>query len=449
MKKKRLTFDHILTPAGILSRQTLLIDDHGLISAIEDAGEQVSDGFFALPGMPNAHSHSFQRVLCGYGERAQPAGSGKDSFWSWRELMYRLAASVTEHDLYVIAKQAFSEMLAAGYTAVAEFHYLHHLPDGTRSPAMGQALIAAAGKTGIRLLLLPVLYQHGGFGQPPGPGQLRFIHDDVDDYCRLLEQLSAAALGFAPHSLRAVAAEKLPDILRAVDSVLGADYPIHMHISEQGREIEECLAHHGKRPLEVLSAYADLGPRWNLVHGTHFSTRELRLATDSGCQIVLCPLTEACLGDGIFPATEFQALGGRWAIGSDSNARIDPVEELRLLEYGQRLRDRLRARLADEHSFGARLWQTACDGGAAAMALPAGRIAVGQLADLTVLDNRGSLNGPAVDLLADALIVGGGRQNVAATYVGGELRAENGEPVGGWDESATEFAATIRRLLEE
>ena len=282
METKRLTFDHILTPAGTLSRQSLSIGEDGRISAIEDAGDRPSDGFFALPGMPNAHSHSFQRALCGYGETAQVEESGKDSFWSWREHMYRLAGKITEQDLHVIATQAFGEMLAAGFSSVAEFHYLHHRVDGARSPAMGRAIIAAAQDTGIRLLLLPVLYRQGGFTEPPGAAQSRFVHDEIDGFCRLLEQLSAVPLGFAPHSLRAVAVEDLYAILAAVDSVLGADYPIHIHISEQQREVEECIAHHGARPLEVLAKHTELGPRWNLVHGTHFSPTELALASDSG-----------------------------------------------------------------------------------------------------------------------------------------------------------------------
>ena len=445
MERNRLTFDHILTPAGTLSRQSLLIDDDGRISALEDAGDRPSDGFFAVPGMPNAHSHSFQRALCGYGEAAQSKGSVRDSFWSWREYMYRLAEKITEQDLYVIARQAFGEMLAAGFTSVAEFHYLHHQPDGKQSPAMGQAVIAAARNTGIRLLLLPVLYQQGGFAQPPAATQSRFVHDEIEEFCRLLEQLSATPLGIAPHSLRAVAVEDLSAILNAVDSVLGAHYPIHIHISEQIREVEECVAHHGARPLEVLSKYTELGPRWSLVHGTHFSQDELTLASASRCQVVLCPLTEAYLADGIFPATDFQRLGGCWAIGSDSNARIDPIEELRLLEYGQRLRDQLRARLANEQSLGATMWQQACEGGAAALDMQLGRIEAGCFADLTVFAQKGALNGPAAEVLADALIIGGSRQEVAAVYVGGELRARDGAPIG--ESQDQEYAATIARLL--
>ncbi|MEE8108708.1 MAG: amidohydrolase family protein, partial [Gammaproteobacteria bacterium] len=345
------------------------------------------------------------------------------------------------------ATQAFAEMLAAGFSSVAEFHYLHHRVDGARSPAMGRAIIAAAQDTGIRLLLLPVLYRQGGFNEPPGAAQSRFVHDEIDGFCRLLEQLSAVRLGFAPHSLRAVAVEDLCSILDAVDSVLGADYPIHIHISEQQREVEECIAHHGARPLEVLAKHTELGPRWNLVHGTHFLPAELALASDSGCQVVLCPLTEASLADGIFPATAFQRLGGRWAIGSDSNARIDPIEELRLLEYGQRLRDGLRARLAGEESLGATLWQQACDGGAAALAMPVGRLEAGFYADITVLAKTGVLNGPAPERLLDALIAGGSRQDVAAVYVGGELRARDGAALGGGVDQQQRYAATIARLL--
>jgi len=446
--RKRLTFDHILTPAGILSRQTLLIGDDGRIEAIEDAGERTSDGFLALPGMPNAHSHSFQRALCGYGETAGAWASSKDSFWSWREHMYRLGGKIKEQDMYVIARQAFGEMLAAGFSSVAEFHYLHHQVDGSRSPAMAKAVIGAAEDTGIRLLMLPVLYQHGGFEEPAGHAQNRFVYEHIDDFCRLLEQLSGTPLGLAPHSLRAVAAEDLPEMFKAVNSVLGDSYPIHIHISEQQREVDECDARYGARPLQVLAEHTRLGPRWNLVHGTHFSETELALACKEKCRLVLCPLTEANLADGTSPAGVFQRMGGHWAIGSDGNSRIDPIEELRLLEYSQRLRDRLRARLASEQSLGATMWQNACDGGAAALAMPVGRLAPGFLADLVAFDQSGVLNGPAPERLVDALLVGGGSERVAAVYVGGELRVQHGQPARSTDGEDTEFAATIKGLME-
>ena len=435
MTQKRLTFDHILTPAGTLSRQSILLDEQGRITAIEDAGDRASDGVFAIPGMPNAHSHCFQRVLRGLGEYR---GASDDSFWSWRELMYRLASSISPDDLYVVASQAYSEMLASGFTSVAEFHYLHHGVDGLQSTDMADAVINAARDVGIRIRLLPVLYQRGGFDQAPLAEQSRFVFEEIDDYCRLLANLSDVPLGFAPHSLRAVPVETLAASIDAVDDALGSDYPVHIHISEQEREVEECAKQYGVPPLELLDRHVALGPRWNLVHGTHFSASERSRVVERGCQIVLCPSTEAYLGDGIFDAVDYVGAGGRWAIGSDSNARIDPVEELRLLEYGQRLRDQRRARLATKRSFGEHLWRQACEGGAAALMMDVGAIEVGQFADLLLIDDTGALAGAAPQSMLDALLVGGSGGSIERVFVGGDEKTPVDEP---------RYAETVRQLM--
>lgn len=440
---KRLTFRYVLTPNGVERDRTLEIDAAGTITAITPATGP-ADGFLVLPGMPNAHSHAFQRALAGFGE----ARRGEDSFWSWREAMYKLAGRVTPDDMRVIARQAFADMLRGGYTGVAEFHYLHGLPDAGQGAAMAEAVIAAAADVGIRLTLLPVLYQAGGFGRPAQPAQRRFVHESLDDYFRLVEQLRGkTALGIAPHSLRAVPVERLPELVDRARALLGADCPVHIHIGEQTAEIEQCHAHYGCGPVELLTRHVELDAHWNLVHATHATEAERRLIRKHDATVVLCPLTEAYLGDGVFAAAEYAAAGGRYAIGSDSNIRADAVEELRLLEFGQRLIDRQRARLATESGLGGPLWKAAAAGGAGALGKHGGTIAVGRAADLVVLDASSSaLAGHEAATLLDALTIGGGRADFAAVYVAGDKRIERGEVVGRMDPRPA-FDATVRRLL--
>ncbi|MDE2273996.1 MAG: formimidoylglutamate deiminase [Gammaproteobacteria bacterium] len=437
----RLSFNYLLTPDGLRADQTLVVDSDGIIEAIESGGKG-AHGFFAVPGMPNAHSHAFQRALSGFGERAR----GQDSFWSWREAMYRLAARITPEDLLVIARQAFREMLRAGFTSVAEFHYLHHLSDGRSGPQMAQAVIEAARAAGIHLVLLPVFYQQGGFNTPPAECQRRFVHASIEDYCRLLQELRGVPLGIAPHSLRAVALQTLAQLLVQADAAIGSRRPIHIHISEQRREVEECQAAFGRTPIDLLAHTVQLDARWNLVHATHASAAERAHIVQRGATVVLCPLTEAGLGDGLFAAEEYACAGGRFAIGSDSNCRIDAVEELRLLEYGQRLRREQRARLANADGLGAVLWQQACRAGARALGEPLGELAPGKRADLVVLDEQAApWLGHGPDTLLDALIVGGSRADLAAVYVGGRRAVDHGASAGE-DADAREFAATVARL---
>lgn len=443
MPKIKRTFKHILTPEGMLADRTLAIED-GRISAIGPA-EGPPDGFLALPGMPNAHSHAFQRALAGHGE----ARRGEDSFWSWREAMYRLAGALSPEDMYAVARMAFVDMLRGGFTAVAEFHYLHHRPDGGPGPEMGLAVIEAARDTGLPLTLLPVFYQAGGFGQPPAAGQRRFVHDSVAAYGRLLEALAAAGarLGVAPHSLRAVPAGVLPELLAAADECLGREAPRHIHIAEQTGEVQACLQAHGRRPVELLAETVALDARWNLVHATHITPGELRLIADSGARIVICPITEAYLGDGLCPADEFVAAGGCLAVGSDSNCRIDVLEELRLLEYGQRLRSRARARFANAGGLGARLWQHAARAGAAAAALCGGELSVGARADFVVFDEDAApFLGHGPESLCDALLINGSAADIAGVYVGGARLVDHGRVA---DEARIRaaFDRTTRRLL--
>lgn len=409
---RKLTFKHALTPRGIVADCEITVDDAGHITAVGQ-GAGPYDGDFALPALGNAHSHAFQRGLAGQGE----ARSGDDSFWSWREAMYTLANRLDADEMYKIARLAYSEMLAAGFTAVAEFHYLHHLKDGSRGTAMADAVIQAARDTGIRLRLLPVYYHAGGFGKPADADQRRFTHDSVDDFLKLVDSIDHPHVGIAIHSLRAVPL----DHLKAIAAQSRRSHNLfHIHVSEQQAEVDQCLAAHGKRPIELLADTVELDARWTLVHATHANAHERELIRTAGACVALCPLTEAYLGDGLFAAVEFHADGGVLAVGTDSNARIDAIEELRWLEYGQRLRDQRRARLADEAGIGVPLWQAAAAGGAQATGFPVGRIEVGAFADLVVLDASGA---PWIGVepahWPDAWLTGGSRHDIARVYVGG------------------------------
>ncbi len=293
---------------------------------------------FALRGIANLHSHAFQRAMAGLAERQTDPG---DSFWTWRETMYRMAGRFDPDTLHAVASQLYAEMLEAGYTTVCEFHYLHHRPDGRPyddPAAMSRALMRAAWDTGIRLTLLPVLYMTGGFdGRPLGERQRRFAHD-VDAFLGLVDALRAdedasLRVGCALHSLRAVP----PDAMRAVLAALPRDMPVHIHVAEQLGEVQDSLALRGARPVEWLLGNAEVDARWTLVHATHLEPAEVEGIARSGATVAICPTTEANLGDGLFPLRAFLDAGGAIGIGSDSQVSVSPVEELRWLEYGQRL----------------------------------------------------------------------------------------------------------------
>src|SRR5580658_3609537 len=293
----------------------------------------------AIPGLSNVHSHAFQRGMAGLAEIRGPAN---DNFWTWREVMYRFLDRLTPEDIEAIAAQAYVEMLERGFTRVGEFHYLHHDPSGAPYANIGELaerVAAATRETGIGLTLLPVFYAHSNFGgAPPVPGQRRFLND-VDQFARLLEasrkaigQLDDANLGVAPHSLRAVT----PNELSRVVSLLPRG-PIHIHAAEQTKEVDDCVAWSGARPVEWLLDNAAIDERWCLVHATHLTSSEMERLAQSGAVAGLCPITEANLGDGVFPADAYLARKGVFGIGTDSNIQIDPAAELRALEYAQRL----------------------------------------------------------------------------------------------------------------
>jgi len=347
-----------------------------------------------MPGMPNLHSHAFQRAMAGLTEYR---ASAADSFWSWRDLMYRFAARITPNHLAAIAHWLYIEMLKQGYTSVCEFHYVHHAPDGSRyeNPAeMAERVVDAAQRAGIGMTMLPVLYQYGGFGaQAPSAGQQRFTHT-ADTLLETLGALKArrpesAALryGVAPHSLRAVSAESLRTLLDGLD----ADFPgapIHIHIAEQTAEVDACLATQGARPVRWLLDRFDVDARWCLVHATHVDDGEVAALARSGAVAGLCLTTEANLGDGIFPAAEYLEANGRFGVGSDSHIAVDWRAELRLLEYGQRLVRRQRNVLASAAApdVAQRLFEGAATGGACATGRPVGVLAQGARADWLVLD---------------------------------------------------------------
>ena len=298
---------------------------------------------WTLPGIANLHSHAFQRAMAGLAERQTDPN---DSFWTWRETMYAMAARFTPELLQAVASQLYVEMLEAGYTTVCEFHYLHHAPDGrpyAPATAMSDALVAAARDTGIRITLLPVLYMAGGFdGRPLSQRQRRFGHD-VDAYLQLLDMLRAhegegVRIGCALHSLRAVP----PQAMREVLAALPAESRVHIHIAEQVAEVEECVALRGARPVQWLLDNAPVDARWTLVHATHLDEAEVQGIARSGAMVAICTTTEGNLGDGLFPLRDYLDAGGRWGVGSDSNSSVSPVEELRWLEYGQRLITRRR-----------------------------------------------------------------------------------------------------------
>ncbi len=438
--------DHALLPGGWARDVLLAWDAQGRLTRV-DAGAAPGAAPRApgvlLPGLPNLHSHAFQRVFAGLTEFR---GDAADSFWTWRDRMYRVALAVSPEQLEDIATQLYLEMLAAGYTAVCEFHYLHHDPAGrpyAERAELALRLVAAARRAGIGLTMLPVLYRHGGFGPAPARADQRRFLNDVDGLLHIVERLRAAGVrtGAAPHSLRAVA----PDDLHALLAGLPADAPLHIHVAEQRREVEDCLAWSGARPVQWLLDHAPVDARWCLVHATHLDAAERAGIAARGAVVGLCPSTEANLGDGLF---DLPAYAGAWGIGSDSHASVDAAEELRLLEYGQRLArgERNVAASAAVPQVAETLWRAALDGGAQASGRPVGGLAVGQQADFLVLGDA-SLDGlsPAQQL-ATLVFAPRRRELLREVWTAGDCRVR-----AGWHDAAasalSRFLAARRSLL--
>ncbi len=448
----KLFFGEALLPSGWARDVAVEVARDGTLARVEpDAAPapEAARAAIAVPGMANLHSHAFQRGMAGLAERAGPA---EDSFWTWREVMYGFLDRLTPDDVESIASQLHVEMLEAGFTAVGEFHYLHNDPSGRPyvDPAeLAERVVAASGTTGIALTHLPVLYHQGGFGAaPPTPGQRRFVLD-AEAVIGLVETLRARhpdlVVGAAPHSLRAVTPESLARLVEGCGSG-----PLHIHAAEQEKEVRDCLAWSGRRPVRWLLDEVGLDPRWCLVHCTHMDAGELRDLAASGAVAGLCPVTEANLGDGIFEGVAYLGQGGRFGVGSDSHIRIDLADELRSLEYGQRLRDRRRNRLAAPGgSVGRALFEKALSGGARALAQNMGAIAVGRRADIVTLDaDHPALVGRQGDALLDGWIFAARTPPVDTVRVGGRLLVEGGRHVAG-EAVARRFDRTMRGLLAD
>jgi len=440
---------HALLPSGWARDVRLAWDDNGQLTEVRTdttaAGASAAAGP-VLPGMPNLHSHAFQRAFAGLSEYR---GAADDSFWTWRDLMYRFALAISPDQLEDIATQLYIEMLRAGYTAVCEFHYLHHDPAGQRyaDPAeMSLRLINAAQRAGIGLTMLPVLYQDAGFGgQAPRADQRRFINS-VDALLDIVARIrrAGAVTGVAPHSIRAAGPRALKELLAGID----ASAPVHIHIAEQQQEVRDCVAWSGATPVQWLLANAPVDARWCLVHATHMTAEERDALAASGAVAGLCPSTEANLGDGVFDAVPFFAASGTWGIGSDSHASVDVAEELRLLEYTQRLTLQRRHVLAPGPNapIAEHLWLDAVRGGSRASGRAIGGLAVGEQADLVVLDTRHALAGltPA-HALSNHLFANQARNAVREVWVGGRQRVQDGEHVLG--ASACERFVAARAAL--
>ncbi len=428
---ERIIFRHALLPGG-WAENVALSYENGMITKVETG---ISGGAgIALPGMPNLHSHSFQRAMAG---KAELRGPSADSFWTWRELMYRLALSLDPDDVQAIATRAFTEMLEGGFCAVAEFHYLHHAPDGSPYAdiaEMASRLAAAAQETGIELLLLPVFYAHSGFGgKPPAEGQRRFINS-LDSYAKLHARCKElAATGIAPHSLRAATLEELNALV-----TLNGTAPFHIHIAEQTAEVEACVQFSGARPVEYLLANAPVSENWCLVHATHITEREAQGMAATKAVAGLCPITEANLGDGIFPAQHFT---GAYGIGSDSNVLIDVGRELQMLEYSQRLGQRQRNVMATTtiRSTATALYQHALAGGAQAMGLGHG-LTVGAPASFVTIAGEAP-----EDALADAVFTARSPA-VRDVWVRGQRVVENGRHMRA-EKARAGFDAVLRKRL--
>lgn len=343
---KTYHFKGILQNTGWMENMGLTVNNQGIITAIssfdpQDPSVKVSNGF-ALPGFQNAHSHAFQYAMAGLAERHE-ASAVPDDFWGWREAMYRLALSMNPDQMEAIATMLYAEMARHGYTHVAEFHYVHHDKNGkpySNLAEMGSRLIAAAKTVGIGITLVPIFYQKGGFGQEPNDRQRRFISSTIDEYLKLLEASRKACeayqhanIGIGIHSMRGVEPSDIVEIAKSGPQ----DIPFHIHISEQLREVEDSVQYLGKRPVEWLLDHVDLNDRFHLVHATHLTDVEIGGIAKSKANVVLCPSTEANLGDGLFPLRKYQEEGGKWSIGTDSHIGLNPLEELRILDYGQRL----------------------------------------------------------------------------------------------------------------
>jgi formimidoylglutamate deiminase len=452
MAQRKFRFTSALTSSGWQKDVGVSVDQNGMIENVEAGvkGGTLITGI-AVPAVANVHSHAHQRLMVGLAERAGP---GTDSFWTWREAMYGFALKLSSDDLEAVAAQAYVEMLKAGFSCVGEFQYLHHQPDGSAydEPAeMSLRCISAAEQAGIAITMLPTLYNYSGFGgQQTNAGQRRFVND-ADNFLEIYETLKSVCgtnplrrLGISPHSLRAVTPELLKTVLNGIEK--GAR--VHIHVAEQTKEVDDCVVWCGKRPVEFLLDSFDVSDRWCAIHATHVMASETQKLAKSRATAGLCPTTEANLGDGIFPADIFMKQGGAIAIGSDSQITISPAEDLRMLEYSQRLRDRTRNALAfgAGTSTGRTLLDAVLRGGATCIDQPMGAIAVGKRCDIAVLDDgHPTMIGREGDTVLDTWIFSAGNAAVKDVIVGGSHVVKDRRHIDE-DRIQKKFTETVRRL---
>lgn len=452
MTQRKFRFTSALTSSGWQKDVIVSVDKGGIIEGVATGR---NDGTLikgiAIPAVPNVHSHAHQKLMVGLAEKAGPR---TDSFWTWREVMYGFALKLSPDDLEAVAAQAYVEMVKVGFSCVGEFQYLHHQPDGSPydEPAeMSLRCISAAEQAGIAIAMLPTLYNYAGFGgQPANAGQRRFVND-ADNFLKIYETLKSVCetnpfrqLGISPHSLRAVT----PELLKTVLNGISQDARIHIHVAEQTKEVDDCLAWCGMRPVEFLLDQFDISSRWCPIHATHMTDAETQRLAKSGAIAGLCPTTEANLGDGIFPAGQFMKQGGAIAIGSDSQISISPAEDLRMLEYSQRLRDRTRNALASGAgaSTGRTLFDAVLSGGSTCLDNPMGTITVGKRCDIAVLDSEhSSMTGREGDAILDTWIFSAGNAAVKDVIVGGSHVVKDRLHIDE-DRIQKKFAEAVRRL---
>jgi formimidoylglutamate deiminase len=448
-----LHFRSALLPSGWADNVQVVVTGRTITKVTTGVAPEAHDERhrLAIPGIASLHSHAFQRGMAGL---AETRGNAADTFWTWRETMYRFALEMTPEDTEAVATLLYVEMLERGYTRVGEFHYLHHDRDGAPygNPAeMATRIARAAEATGIGLTLLPSFYAHGSLGgAAPHAGQRRFICS-IDQFAKLMaaarttvHALPGTNIGVAPHSLRAVTPEELAAIVP-----LAEGGPVHIHAAEQTREVEECIVWSGRRPVEWLLEHAALDQRWCLIHATHMTAAETAALAGRGAVAGLCPVTEASLGDGIFPAREFLGAGGRFGVGTDSNVLVGVTDELRQLEYGQRLKHRERNVLPGRAgvSTGRALYDAVLAGGGQALAQPTVGLQAGALADIVTLDTmHPSLAGRRGDAVLDGWIFAAGAGAVACVWAAGNKVVEDGRHR--LRQKAREaFNASVRRLV--
>ncbi len=446
----------LLTEKGWLENALVTTDTNGIINSIgksHDQDAEVVNGY-ALPGFQNAHSHAFQYAMAGMGE-LHPTSGNRDDFWSWRKTMYDLALAISPEQLENIASMLYSEMVRHGYTSVAEFHYLHHTPDGqnyANLAEMGERLIAAAMRAGIKITLTPIYYQRGGFGKGAETKQRRFISPNADAYYKLLEASKQAVdsyenahLGMGIHSLRAVDLDDIQSVCKAYSG----DVPFHIHISEQLREIEDCKAFTGQRPVEWLLNHTPVSPDYHLVHATHLDNVEVAEIAESGAHVVICPSTEGNLGDGRFRLKEFQKAGGKWSIGTDSHVGLNPLEELRMLDYGQRIFTHHRDSYCTNESrdSGLNAIKMAWRSGQKAMGTNHSNFfEIGQPFDAVIYNaNSPLLSCVEKDHLTNTIVYSADQSYTRGTIINGKWASKEGKHLNA-DEIVKSFKATITTL---